>query len=621
MTEIISKPIAFIVDINKYRSMDYYMKNTETPALTTPKKSYRFQQDILRPIVTLNLTLGLGAIALLLNPQTIQAQETSPLQTQAPRIIPVPEPPPPPELPTPAPLPPPEELLPPAVPTPEPPDTLPDVSDTLIVEQFVFEGNTAFSDEELAEVTAPFTGRPVTFAELLQARSAVTELYVTEGYITSGALIPPQPFDGGIVTIQIVEGVVEAINITGNRRLNASYVRGRLRLGAKTPLNQNRLLEALQLLQLNPLIENVSAELAASPTPGQSVLEITISEAKTFRLDATFDNNRVPSVGSFRRGATLSEANLLGLGDGISISYTNTDGSDALDVDYTVPINPRNGTISFRFGLSDSEIIEEPFDQVNIEAESRTYELTYRQPILEKPTGEIALGITAARRESETSLLGVDFPLSPGADDEGRTRLSIVRFFQDFIQRGERQVLAARSQFSFGFDAFDATVSDSEPDGEFFTWRGQAQWVRLLAPDTLLVVRSDLQLTPDEIVPLEQIGVGGQQTVRGYRQDALLTDNAILASVELRYPIVRTNDGEGLLQVTPFVDFGTAWNNGDRPDPDPNTLVSVGLGLRFQYSENLSIRFDWGIPLVDVDSNERTWQENGLYFSVEINPF
>lgn len=595
------------------------MKTEDAYFLPTPNKSCRFRRDTLQLIISLNLSLGLSAIATLPNVQTALARD-APLYSQTP-TFPVPQPPPPPELPTPAPLPSPEDLLPPAVPAPVPPEIVPDASETITIERFVFEGNTAFSDEELAEITAPFTGRPITFAELLQARSAVTERYITQGYITSGALIPPQPFEEGVVTIQVIEGVVEAINVTGNRRLNDSYVRGRLRLGAKTPLNQNRLLEALQLLQLNPLIENVSAELSASPTPGQSVLEVIVSETKTFRLDATLDNNRVPSVGSFRRGGRISEANLLGLGDGISVSYSNTDGSNAVDLDYTVPINPRNGTIGFRFSINDSEIIEEPFDQVDIEANSRTYELTYRQPIVEKPTQEIALGITASRRESDTSLLGVDFPLSPGADDDGKTRLSIVRVFQDYIQRGERQVLAARSQFSFGFDAFDATVSDSEPDGEFFAWRGQAQWVRLLAPDTLLVLRSDLQLTPDEIVPLEQIGLGGQQTVRGYRQDALLTDNAVLASAEFRYPIFRTGDREGVLQVTPFVDFGTAWNNGDRPDPDPNTLVSVGLGLRFQYSDRVTVRFDWGIPLVDVDSSDRTWQENGVYFSVDLNLF
>ncbi|WAK74656.1 hypothetical protein AP9108_32925 [Arthrospira sp. PCC 9108] len=61
-----------------------------------------------------------------------------------------------------------------------------------MVEKFSFEGNTAFSDQQLAEVTQSFLNRPITFAELLQARSAITNLYISEGYITSGAFIPPR---------------------------------------------------------------------------------------------------------------------------------------------------------------------------------------------------------------------------------------------------------------------------------------------------------------------------------------------------------------------------------------------------------------------------------------------
>jgi hemolysin activation/secretion protein len=55
-------------------------------------------------------------------------------------------------------------------------------------------------------------------------------------------------------------------------------------------LNQKRLLEALQLLQLNPLIQNISAELAAGTRPGTSVLEVNVTEAKTFNTQLVADN-------------------------------------------------------------------------------------------------------------------------------------------------------------------------------------------------------------------------------------------------------------------------------------------------------------------------------------------
>src|SRR5919202_727806 len=99
-----------------------------------------------------------------------------------------------------------------------------------------------------------------------------------------GPLTPPQTLQGGVVTIQVVEGSLESINVTGTRRLNPDYIRSRIAIATNKPLNRERLLEALQLLQLNPLIQNLSAELSAGTEPGLSLLEVKVTEAKTRRL-------------------------------------------------------------------------------------------------------------------------------------------------------------------------------------------------------------------------------------------------------------------------------------------------------------------------------------------------
>ena len=88
--------------------------------------------------------------------------------------------------------------------------------------------------------------------------------------------------------------------------------------------------------------------------------------------------------------------------------------------------------------------------------------------------------------------------------------------------KGERDVLAVRSPFTLGVGAFGAKVSSSSPDSQFLARRGQLQYVRLLAPKRRMVVRSQVQLAGDELLPIEQFGIGGSDTVRGYRQDAVL---------------------------------------------------------------------------------------------------
>jgi hemolysin activation/secretion protein len=85
---------------------------------------------------------------------------------------------------------------------------------------------------------------------------------------------------------------------------------------------------------------------------------------------------------------------------------------------------------------------------------------------------------------------------------------------------------------------------------------------------------------------------------------------------------LRTGNKQGVLQVTPFVDFGNVWtNSGARATLEANTLLSVGLGLRWQYRHKWNARGGWGIPLIDIKSSQRSLQERGLYFCVEFKPF
>ncbi|WP_348535507.1 ShlB/FhaC/HecB family hemolysin secretion/activation protein [Komarekiella delphini-convector] len=470
-----------------------------------------------------------------------------------------PTPQPSPELPQP--LPPPPELLEPSQLTPTPEELIPSKPIGVVtVKRFEIIGSTIFRQEELAKSVSDFLNRPLTLDDLKQARSRITDLYINKGYITSGAYIPPQEIQFGVVRIQIVENRLQDIQIIGLRRLSLSYIRDRLKAGTTGIFNQKLLLEALQLLQLDPLIERVYADLSPGDRLNSPVLTVNIEEVNTFNAQITLDNGRSPSVGSFRRRLQVTEANLLGLGDSLGLGYTNTDGSNSFDVDYTLPINPQDGTISFNYGTTSSDVIERPFNALDIQSDSRYYELTYRQPLIKTPRQELALGLTASRRESEISslLFQEEFglppnELSPGADEQGRTRVSALRFFQEWTSRNNRQVLAVRSQFSLGLGAFDATINSDRPDSRFFSWQGQAQLVRLLSPETIALVRLNTQLATTTLVPFEQFSVSGQESVRGYRQDFLLADNGVFASAEIQVPILRAS---GTLQVIPFADSG-----------------------------------------------------------------
>ena len=526
---------------------------------------------------------------------------------------------------------PPLPTTPPQTPTPLPPLTSPppipqtlppELGVKVKVQRIEVLGSTAFSPAELDAAVASFINKEATFEDLLAIRAAITTLYTSNGYTTSGAFLPPQDLTDGVVKVQVVEGALEKIDIQGLRRLRTDYVRSRLNLATQAPVNIRRLEEALQLLQLNPLTSSVQAELSAGTSPGLNVLTVNVKEAQPLTANFLVENRDSPSVGSIRGTVAIAHNDFLGFGDRLSVDYGVSEGINSYNINYEIPVNARDGTLSLSYNNSSSSIIEEPFGSLDINADSRTLSLGFRQPLVRTPTTEFTLGLSFDLRQSQTYLLdNIPFSFPPVAEAEkGKSRVSVLRFSQDWVNRSTNRVLAARSQFSFGLDAFDATVNNSGVDGRFTSWLGQFQWVQALGGDTILIARTGAQLSFDSLLPIEQFSIGGIETVRGYRQNQRVADNGIIGSVEVRFPIVRKSSGFGAIQLAPFFDIGTVWNHKDGI-PSPSTLASLGLGLRWQLDPYLSARLDWGIPLISVSDKGNSLQDNGLYFSIRFQPF
>jgi hemolysin activation/secretion protein len=519
------------------------------------------------------------------------------------------------------------ETLPPDLPPllePQEPPSLPsstgDTEARVEVRQIIVRGNTVLSPADIDRAMAFFIGRSLTFEELLQIRTAITNLYIEKGYATSGAFLPPQDVADGIIEIQAVEGELEKIEIQGLTRLKEAYVRDRIELATHPPINLRRLESALQLLQFDPLLSRVDAELKAGTSPGRSVLSLSLKEAPPLSVSVQLANEDAPSVGSVRESGILEYTNVLGVGDRFTAEIGFTEGVDSYDIRYAVPLNARDGTLALRYQDSNSEVIEDPFSVLDIRGKTRAFSVDFRQPLHRTPTNEFALGLSLDFRRSRTFLFeDIPFSFSLGPDD-GESKVSVLRFSQDWIDRTPRRVLAARSQFSLGLNAFGATINEDAPDGRFVSWVGQFQWVQALG-EVISIARVTTQLTGDSLLPLEQFSVGGIDTVRGYRQNQRVADNGIIGSFEVRVPIMR-DDRLGVLHLAPFFDIGTVWNNDKSLSlPNPKTLLSIGLGLRWDISSYFSAQLDWGIPLNQVDDQGDTLQDNGIVFSIRLRPF
>ncbi|MDH5192941.1 MAG: BamA/TamA family outer membrane protein [Nitrospira sp.] len=497
-------------------------------------------------------------------------------------------------------------------------------------------GSTVFSDNEIDEVTAPFKNRALMTEDLEQLRLALTLLYVNKGYLTSGAIIPDQDVTFGVIKVQIIEGTLSQITVEGNRWFNSSYLSNRLSLGRRTPVSLAPLQEQLQLLQQDRRIERINAELRPGEQRGESVLNVRVADRNPFHASLEINNYQTPLVSEVRGIGTLTHDNVTGRGDILSIGYGHSSGGfPIIDVSYALPFTQSGTTFSPYYRRYDFKLVESPFDPLNINTNTEIIGMSLRQPIYRTVTDEVALTLIGEHLFTQSFIFGdTPFSLFPGFQN-GSATVSALRFAQEWTHRTPNTVLAVRSRFSVGVDVLGATINgvSDRPDGQFFSWLGQVQGIKQYGDALLgmqLLGRMDLQLTNSPLFPLEQVSLGGRYTVRGYREVTILRDNVFIASLEPRFPLLRWNSGEPMVQFAPFVDVAHGWSLGEnhpsalQPSANfPNTLASIGAGLRWNIlpQNRAVVEVYWGQKLNHVPRIAHAAQDHGVHAGITVNLF
>ncbi len=499
----------------------------------------------------------------------------------------------------------------------------------LYVARYEIVGSTVFDDVTLRNAVARYNDREVAAEELLAARDAITRLYIDAGYPTSGAVLPDQDPQDGVVRLEVVEGALARIEVEGNEHFRDGYFTSRLRTAGRAPLQVEALEAALQQIQRHRLIERVDAVLEPGLVRGESILRVTVREGSRFRLGFEGGNGRSPSVGSLGGVADGSVFNLVGFGEALSARGEISEGVADYEVRFDAPITPWDTRAAVRYRETRIEIVEEPFDDLEIESEATTWGAELEHPVYRSDVDEVWLGVVGEMRDLETEVLGFDFCFEPdpgfgaGLPSCSGPSATIVRGTASWTRRTPTDVVALRALASFGIDAFGATIrsDDDLADGRFVSGLVQGQWIHVL-PESLwgshLLLRGDLQLSDDPLLSFERFAIGGRATVRGYRENQLVTDAGVIASAELRVPVWRDAFGIHRLEVVPFMDFGHGWNEAGA-DPVDDVLWSAGVGLRAQPVDGLFAEAWWGGQLERVDDPNRDLQDDGFHIRVRVD--
>ena len=484
-------------------------------------------------------------------------------------------------------------------------------------------GNTVLEADEIAEITSAYEGRNNSFADLQNLRDRLSVALVSSGYITSGAVIPRQAIRNGVLDVRIVEGTLAGIEVETSDRLKPSYVRNRLERSFAGPVNVRELEERLQILQQDALIDRVHASLVPGEERGISTLRVRVDESRPVSLQLRGDNHHSPNIGSWGGSSEASWFNISGYGDAIWTRYTGSEGLNEIQTRYEVPLSAADTRLDFHVEATWSEVVEEPFDDLDIESNTQTYGFTLTQPVYRSMRTGVDLFMIGEWRRSKSYLLGRGFAFSEGVSDDGVAKLTVLRSGLEWTSRSREQVFAARLMMTWGIDILGATNNGGDrPDGLFLSWLGQIQWARRLPfLDAQLLARFDVQLTESPLLALEQFAMGGYSTVRGYRENTFVRDNGLIGSLELRFPLWTRSDGRIPIEVGPFLDVGYSWNH-PRSGNDtlgPSTLVGLGLAARVALADWLFVEAAWAEDLKNVSyTGDDAFQDHGFHLGVTV---
>lgn len=348
---------------------------------------------------------------------------------------------------------------------PSEPELLPQISELASVEISRFIYHAPALEKEVSALLLTVTGKNVETSELLATKDSINRLYVSNGFVNTGMVIPDQRINNGELQLDFITGKITELQISS--RLRNRYINSRLKISE--PFNLVQLQDALKLLEQDPSVSRIDARVAAGIRPGEAMLALDVETNPRFSLALDVANDRSPSIGSQAATLTASASNLTGWGETLQIGSSVTKGLDARDATIFLPLLSGGTSLQIQYALSDSSVIEEPFDNIDVESETESLGVMLNWPIQKTLSSELSLQLSLDVRRNRTTLLGQPFSFSEGAIN-GESRVAPIRVAIAYTERNINDSLAARFLISRGTSKFDATKSSDSPDGQFTSY-------------------------------------------------------------------------------------------------------------------------------------------------------
>jgi hemolysin activation/secretion protein len=467
---------------------------------------------------------------------------------------------------------------------------------------------------EFVSAVQPYLGQPVTMKSLAELTRTIVSYFRDHDRPVVNVFVPEQSITSGYVQVVVLVSKVEKIDATGAKWFSNDTLKAEVQLKPGEEISGSELNSDLNWINRNPFLQS-NILMAPGDAPGTTDLMLRTQDRFPLRVYAGYENSGNQYTGDERILTGFNYGNLFGLGQQLSYQFTsgeNVNKFTAHSGTYVIPL-PWRHQLTFFGSYSNSDATLGP----GLESGGVNWQVS----------GRYEIPLPGDEKFTESITTGFDFKRSN--DDLIFNVATVSNVFTDVDQF----VLGytASYQDDYGNTSFSGTgyyspggISNNNDDTDYQGTRAGSRAnyaygilalnrVTRLPMDFTWTVRGLLQEATANLLPSEQLGLGGYDTVRGYDEREVNGDNGFLLSTEVATPPVSLFHLFGVqkiqdqLQFFGFVDYGgTSLHQITPADTNPNTnLLGIGPGFRYAINPYLTVRFDYGFQMIDTGFDAR----------------
>ncbi|MDP2823305.1 MAG: ShlB/FhaC/HecB family hemolysin secretion/activation protein [Sulfuritalea sp.] len=507
---------------------------------------------------------------------------------------------------------------------------------TFDIVRFQIEGNSILPADKTQELVAPFVGQKKRYGDVQKALEALEGEYRRLGYGTVQVYVPEQELTTGVVRLQVSEGVVGKVTITGNKYFDNANVRASLpNLKEGTAPNMRQLSENVQLTNENPA-KQVEVTLGVSEEEGKVDVRVEVKEENPERFYVTLDNTGTKGTGKHRVGVSYQNANLGNSDQVLTLAYTtavdppggmkilanrmlpwqNGNGVkvDILSIGYRLPLYSLGDSVDFIYGNSSTD---SPSNSPNlasglaINGKGEVFGLRYNHifPRAGEFTSKLVFGFDYKYMNSRCATNGNPTAFGGAGCTPHTFRPVSATYSGQWQKPGEaidfnigvvHHLFPMGSRFTYnpvapatagGTDRYSAASGYMTKD-QFAALRFGGSYATAIAGDWLVRVAASGQHANNALPAGERLGLAGSNAVRGFLERAVAADRGYVANFEAYSPDIAASLGvPGNLKWLVFYDSAHGFNLNPSVNQKVN-IASLGVGLRYNIKKDVSARFD-----------------------------